>query len=88
MSGDHNDITTQIHWCTDLWHEVYTKEKTGGICLKCLKSLNMSGCHTGVLVKAETSKAEVNPPLFPDVFLHQTVEEEDEKSWNINKSEM
>lgn len=39
-----------------------------------------------MLFKSETSKAEVDPPLFPDIFLHQTVEEEDEKSCNINKS--
>lgn len=40
----------------------------------------MCGCRTRVLVQSERSEAEVNPPLFPDVFLHQTVEEEDEKS--------
>lgn len=46
------------------------------------------GRRTRILFKSETSKAEVNPPLFPDIFLHQTVEEEDEKSCNINKSEI
>lgn len=50
--------------------------------------LNMCGCRTRIFFKSETSEAEVNPPLFPDIFLHQTVEEEDEKSWNWNKSEM
>lgn len=50
--------------------------------------LNMCGCRTRIFFKSETSEAEVNPPLFPDIFLHQTVEEEDEKSWNWNKSEI
>lgn len=55
---------------------------------KVKSALNMCGCRTRIFFKSETSEAEVNPPLFPDIFLHQTVEEEDEKSWNWNKSEM
>lgn len=41
-----------------------------------------------MLLKAETSKAEMDPPLFSDILLHQTVEEEDEQSWNIKQSEV
>lgn len=38
--------------------------------------------RTGILIQAEPSAAEVDPPLFPHTLLHQAVEDKDEKSWN------
>lgn len=43
---------------------------------------------TSVLVQSEAAEAEMNPPLFPDVLLHQTVKEEDEKSWNTKRRDV
>lgn len=39
---------------------------------------------TGILVQAEASTAEIDPPLFPHALLHQTVEDKDEKSYKMN----
>lgn len=36
--------------------------------------------RTKIVVSAEASPAEIDPPLFPHALLHQTVEDKDEKS--------
>lgn len=52
----------------------------------CTVSGCMCGGRTRIVFKSETSKAEMNPPLLPNILFHQAVEEEDEKSLNINKT--
>lgn len=42
----------------------------------------MMNC-TGIFIQVEPSTAEVDSPLFPHTLFHQTVEDEDEKSWNM-----